>query len=208
MAQFNDMPPRSQFLLLLVLAIVVFLAGEYAWLSPMRAANAATAEQLAQLQEQNNSLQPYARRTELLRAENQTLERQLQTLLSIVPSKEATDQFLLAIQSAALRSSVHIRSISAQPVIQKQFYTAAPYSVALDGGYGDLQAFYRRLAGMQRIVNVNAIALQRLDDSAHGEFPYTPDESVKADCTLTTFYSQGTADRPARAGRPGRGRAR
>lgn len=207
MAQFNDMPPRSQFLLLLVLAIVVFLAGEYAWLSPMRTANAATAQQLAQLQEQNNSLKPYARRTELLRAENRTLERQLQTLLNIVPSKEATDQFLRAIHQAALDSAVHIRSISAQPVVRKQFYTAAPYRVALDGGYGDLQAFYRRLAGMQRIVNVNAISLQRLTSTSHGQFPYTPGESVKADCTLTTFYSQGTADQAA-AGRPGLRRAR
>ncbi|MGH9525162.1 MAG: type 4a pilus biogenesis protein PilO, partial [Terriglobales bacterium] len=205
MPQFNDMPPRSQFTLLLVLAIVVFLAGEYAWLSPMRATNTQTAQQLAEIQAQNNSLKPYARRTELLRAENRTLERQLQTLLSIVPSHEATDQFLRSIQAAASESEVHIRSITAKPVLRKQFYTAAPYQVSLDGAYGGLQAFYQRLAGLRRIVNVNGITMQRLANTDHGEFPYTPGESVTAHCTLTTFYSQPDG---AEAARPGAGRVR
>ncbi|MGH9535871.1 MAG: type 4a pilus biogenesis protein PilO [Terriglobales bacterium] len=207
MPQFNDMPPRSQFLLLLVLAVVVFLAGEYAWLSPARAANAAAAQELAQIQAQNNSLQPYARRTELLRAENRTLERQLQTLLSIVPSQEATDQFLRTIQSAAESSSVFIRSISAKPLLQKQFYTAAPYQVSLDGGFGGVQAFYRRLAALQRIVNVNGLSMKRLGKASGGAFPYQPGESVVAQCTLTTFYSRSDSINTS-APASGRGRVR
>lgn len=207
MPQFNDMPPRSQFLLLLVLAIVVFFAGEYAWLGPNQAANTATAQQLAQIQAQNNSLKPYARRTELLRAENLTLERQLQTLLSIVPSKQATDTFLRTVQAAAVRSSVHIRSVVAKPLVKKQFYTAAPYQVALDGGYQNLQAFYRRLAHLRRIVDVNAISLKRLGKTTNAALPYQPGESVTANCILTTFYSQGApASRPVAPTPQGRAR--
>lgn len=200
MASFQDMSPRGQVLLFAVLAAVLFLVGEYALLSGPRAANDATRQEIATVSGQNAVLRPYERRVELLRAENQTLERQLNTVLAIVPNERSTDQFIRDLQSTAARSFVSIRKIEVQPVEHKDFYVAAPYALTLDGGYADLQRFYSNLEGLQRIVNVGALNLKGLGDiSKNTTYPFRGDESVSADCTVTTFFSASAAPPSASA---------
>lgn len=187
MPSLQDMSPRAQVILFAVLALVLYFFGQYALLSSARAANAATEVQIQSIEQQNAQLRPYARRAELLRAENQTLQRQLDTLLAIVPSQQATDQFVRELEDTAERSSVFIRKISVKPVVKKEFYVAAPYDLTLDGSYTDLENFYSNLGRLQRIVNVDALGLKGLGHDA--SYPYRPDESVIADCTVTTFFS-------------------
>lgn len=202
MPSFNDMSPRSQLLLFAVLAVVLFFIGEYALLSGARTANAATEQQIQSIEAQNAVLRPYERRAELLRAQNQTLQRQLNTLLTIVPTQQATDQFVRDLEFTAQRSSVNIRKIDVKPVIRKDFYVAAPYELSLDGSYSDLQRFYGNLAHLQRIVNVDGLALKSLSAN-DSSYPYGFGESVSADCTVTTFFSS-EASSAAPAAMPGR----
>ena len=202
MPSFQDMSPRAQVLLFAVLAVVLFFLGQYALLSGARADNAATETQIQSIDRQNAQLRPYARQAELLRAENQTLQRQLDTLLSIVPTQQATDQFVRDLQDTAERSAVFIRKISVKSLVRKEFYVAAPYDLTLDGSYADLQRFYANLGRLQRIVNVDALALKGIGRN-EGNYPYTPGESVSADCTVTTFFS---ADTTAAAASPARGK--
>lgn len=198
MASFQDMSPRTQVLLFAVLAAVLFFVGQYSLLSGARADNDATEQQIQSIDRQNAQLRPYARQAELLRAENQTLQRQLDTLLSIVPTQQATDQFVRDLQETAERSSVFIRKISVKSLVRKEFYVAAPYVLTLDGSYADLQNFYAQLGRLQRIVNVDALALKGIGRN-DSNYPYAPGESVSADCTVTTFFSAGTpAAAPAR----------
>jgi hypothetical protein len=64
--------------------------------------------------------------------------------------------------------------------------------------------FFERTSKLERIVNVNGLALGAIkaaNGRSSGKYDYAPSESVVASCTASTFYSHDSAT-PAPASKP------
>ena len=207
MASLSEMSPRSQLLVFVLLAAGLVFAGEYAMLGPQETANDAARQQVTTLQATNSRLRPLVGRLAQIEAENRQLDQQWRQAQAMLPEQRATDDFLRELQLLASRRGLHLRRVQAQPMLRRQYYLEAPYKVLLDGSYGDLLQFYQDLNGMSRIVSVSHLTLDGIQAGSSNGYTYTPGETLKAECMVTTYFSplaqaDGTPVQAARKGGP------
>jgi len=118
------------------------------------------------------------------------LSEQLLTLRSIVPDEPATDMFVRSVYETGTKSEVHIRNFVAETLASKELYVEMPYRLHLDGTYYRLLQFFDRLAHEQRIVTVSGLALGPAEGGGMGSYKISPEETVGANCVITTYYNQ------------------
>ncbi len=187
MASLEELNPRQQLIVFIVLGLGILGASEYAWLSSMRQSNGQIQQKIQALKASNAQLRPLAFAAPALMRSNQFLYNRLHQLEKVVPAKPRIGHFIAVLQSQALMTQVKIRQVQALPPQPHQFYISVPFHVMLQGGYGQIAGFYGRLAHLPRIVNVRKITLIRTTSSP---LPAAPWQTVQADCVVTTFYSQ------------------
>jgi type IV pilus assembly protein PilO len=125
------------------------------------------------------------------------LEKQLDTLRSIVPEEQATDDFMRTVFEDGRAAEVNIRTFIPQALAPKDIYTEMPFSLRLDGTYYGLLAFFGRLAHEQRIVSVSGLSLGAPEGGGMGAFKLHPGETVGANCLLTTYFSRVSTTAPS-----------
>jgi type IV pilus assembly protein PilO len=118
------------------------------------------------------------------------LSEQLMTLRSIVPDEPATDMFVRSVYETGTSSDVHIRNFVAETLASKELYVEMPYRLHLDGTYYHLVQFFDRLAHEQRIITVSGLALGTAEGGGMGAYKISPEETVGANCVITTYYNQ------------------
>ena len=208
--KFNDLPGVVQAAILggvgIALGILFFFFGIPSLVKPvidLRAERDRKAVELEKLKQENAKLQALEReRTELLNRIEQ-LTKQLQTLRTIVPDEQATDQFVKLVYDTARSSSIFIRNFVAQPLQAREYYVEMPFVVRLDGVYYQMLEFFRKLATEQRIISVGGLALGPPGGGGQGAFKILPHETVGASCTIVTYFNK-PAPPPAKAPPPKR----
>jgi Tfp pilus assembly protein PilO len=186
MASLEDLNPRQQLIVFIVLGLALLGAAEYAWLNTLSQANAALRQKVTLLASSNAKLQPLALAAPELARSNQFLRTRLVQLETVVPAKPNIGRLLRMLERQARAARVAIRQVQAEPARSHQFFVSVPFHVMLQGGYAQIAAFYLRLAGLPRIFNVRKITLVRVSQSP---LPAAPLQTVQADCEITTFYS-------------------
>jgi len=197
---FREYPWYLQALILFALALVIFGVGEYLPFSPvaaMRNTLDANRTKDANLNRQVAELQVYERRNAEFKLEMAALEKQLDTLKTIVPEEKEVDEFMRLLQEAASASGVQIRSLTAQAVIPKDYHYELPFSVSVDGPYFSIEDFFARLSRLSRIINVGDLSFTGLADPTKSKFPVRPGTTVSGTCTVTTFFSNPADMTPA-----------
>lgn len=187
MASLEELNPRQQLIVFIVLGIGLLGAAEYAWLSSMRQSNRQIQKKVQALKTSNTQLRPLAFAAPALARSNVFLSSRLNQLEKVVPAQPRIGHFIAVLQQQALFTRVRIRQVQALPPEPHQFYVSVPFHVMLQGGYGQIAGFYSLLARLPRIVNIRKITLVRTPPSA---LPAAPAQTVQADCVVTTFYSQ------------------
>src|ERR1700720_3290113 len=122
---FRDWPWPLQALFYAGFAVILVLAGLYIPglpLSTVRAQLETVQAELKPLETEVANLRVYKQRRAELQSEMDALQKQLETLQTIVPEEKQVDQFILMIQSAALSSGVSIRKLTAKPVTTQPYY--------------------------------------------------------------------------------------
>jgi Tfp pilus assembly protein PilO len=190
---FREYPWYLQTLVLFALALVIFGAGEYIPLSPVAAMRTTLDDNQtkdADLNRQVAELQVYERRNAEFKVEMAALEKQLDTLKTIVPEEKEVDEFMRLLQEAAAASGVQIRSISAQAVVPKDYHYELPFAISVDGPYFSIEDFFARLSRLSRIINVGDLSFSSLADPTKSKYPIRPGTTVSGSCTVTTFFSK------------------
>lgn len=198
---FRDWPWPLQALFYAGLAIVLVLAGFYFPGSPLASVRSqleSSQAELKPLEADVESLRVYKQRRAELQSDMDALQKQLATLQTIVPEEKQADQFILMVQRAAATSGVTLRSLTAQPVAQKEYYFEMPFQVDADGPYYSVLDFFSRMGRLSRIMNVGDLKLASLDTHSKGKFRMTPGTSVAGEFTITTFFT-GSAEEQAKA---------
>jgi type IV pilus assembly protein PilO len=187
---FSELPVPVQGVVFV--GVSVLLAGVVFWyyVLPLNDQRARLERDVARIKADNDKNEAFRQQqTEYLNRIAQ-LEKQLETLRSIVPDEQATAEFMQSVFEAASSSNIYVRTFIPKPQATRDFYVEMPFAVRLDGTYYSLLSFFDRLAHEQRIVSVSDLALGGPEGGGMGSYTVFPSETVGANCTLTTYYNK------------------
>jgi type IV pilus assembly protein PilO len=190
---FNNIPKPAQVIIFFMVSAI--LAGVVFWFKvfPLEAQRDDLQNAVTALHAENQKNQAVEQeRTEYLNRIAQ-LEKQLETLRSIVPDEQATDDFMKMIFEVGTAASINIRTFIPQAVVPRDFYVEMPFNLRLDGTYYSLVSFFNRLSHEQRIVSVTGLSLGAPAGGGMGNYQIHPYETVGANCVATTYFNKQTS---------------
>ena len=200
---FREFPWYIQALLFLTLAVAIILAGEFVPYLPVQQTRTKLAQandQRTKLNAEVTQLRVYRRRYAEFQGEMEALQKQLDTLKTIVPEEKELDEFMRLLQGAAAASGVQVRRLTAQPVIAKDYHFEMPFEVQVDGPYYNILDFFSRLSRLSRIINVGDIAFTGLGEARGAKYPVRPGATVTGTFTATTFFTKAGEEPSGKAG--------
>jgi type IV pilus assembly protein PilO len=201
----SDLSPAVQAVVVIVAGVLVAAGAEYGFLNSVKEANTAKAAQVTTLTTQVTPLRPFRERLRVLEADNKQLENQLATLQRIVPSEKEVDNFIRLLQNEAGNAGVTVRRYTSKTPITAQYYVEVPIELELDGTYYDIMQFYDRLGRVERITNITDLKMGGIQSGARGKYETSPNTTVSAVCTVTTFFSrEDSGDPKAAVAKPAR----
>src|SRR2546425_678691 len=183
---FRDMSVFMQALVALAIAVVILLLGLYVPISPVaqeRESYDKAVVERTKLNQEVTQLSVYKQRYGELKQQMDALNKQLDTLKTIVPEEKETDEFIRLLQGAASASNVQIRRLTAQAVVPKEYHYEMPFEVQADGPYFNVLDFFGRLGRLSRIINVGDLTF---DD------PERPKGTNRAASDSTTWKTGDT----------------
>jgi type IV pilus assembly protein PilO len=211
---FRELPFGVQAIAFVILAGVIFVVGDYVPGLPVAAVrtdrdNARTS--LKSLTEEVNRLQYFDVQKSQLTADIQAMQKELDTLKSIVPDDKEVDEFIKAMSDSARASNVSLRRLTAKPIEPKDYFYEVPFEVAVDGPYFQVMDFFERLSRLSRIINVADLSFstpsgQYQGGSAPPPFPLRPGTTVYGTFTATTYFTGGAQGPPKPGSKPGVGK--
>jgi Tfp pilus assembly protein PilO len=195
--RFSDLPAIVQVAIFVLFAVVLAGAVFYFYDLPVSATRDSLRKQVDDLTAENKRNQILeAQRIDYLKRIAQ-LEKELETLRSIVPEEQATDDLLRMVFADARASEVNVRTFIPQALARKDIYTEMPFNLRLDATYYELLGFFDRLAHETRIVSVSGLSLGSPEGGGMGVFRIHAGETVGANCVLTTYFSPVSTAAPA-----------
>jgi|SRR5271157_1292403 len=194
---FNDLPAAVQIAIFVLIGVLLGGAVFYVYVLPLKQKRDSLRKQVDTLTAENKLNEIFElERTQYLNRIAQ-LEKQLETLRSIVPEEQATDDFMRMVFADGRASEVNIRTFIPQALAPKDIYTEMPFNLRLDGTYYELLSFFDRLGHEQRIVSVSGLSLGPPGGGGMGAFKLHPGETVGANCVLTTYFSRVSTAAPS-----------
>jgi type IV pilus assembly protein PilO len=204
----RDMSVIMQGLVAAAIAVVLVLVGIYLPFSPVAQekdqVDKAVATRTA-LNQEVTQLQVYKQRFGELKQQMDALNKQLDTLKTIVPEEKETDEFIRLLQGAANESNVSIRQLKAKAVVPKDNnYYEMPFEVQADGPYFNVLDFFGRLSRLSRIINVGDLEFADPEKARGGHYTLRPGSTVSGIFTATTYFTKPGDLSPATgAAKPG-----
>lgn len=200
---FRDMSVIMQGLVALAIAVILVLAGLYVPFSPVaqeRSAYDTAVKDRTKLNQEVTQLQVYKQRYGELKQQMDALNKQLDTLKTIVPEEKEVDEFIRQVQGAASASNVQLRRLTSQTIVPKDYHYEMPFEAQADGPYFNVLDFFSRLSRLSRIINVGDLQFDDPTLSHGAKYPLRPGETVSGVFTITTFFTKPADTAPAGAG--------
>jgi len=202
---FRDMSVIMQALVAVAIALVLVMVGLYVPFSPVaqeRGDYDKAVQDRTKLNQEVTQLQVYKQRYGELKQQMDALNKQLDTLKTIVPEEKEVDEFIRQIQGAASAANVQLRKLTAGKIDSKEYHFEMPFEAQADGPYFNVLDFFSRLSRLSRIINVGDL---QLDDPAAGgsketKYPVRPGTTVTGIFTITTYFTKQADTPPAAAG--------
>lgn len=196
----RDMSVIMQALVAAAIAVVLVLAGVYVPGSPIareREEVDAAVVKRTTLNQEVQQLSVYKQRYGELKQQMDALNKQLDTLKTIVPEEKEADEFIRLLQGAASASSVQIRRLKALAIVPKEYHYEMPFEIQADGPYFNVLDFFGRLGRLSRIINVGDLAFDTPENAKGTKYPVRPGTTVSGTFTATTFFTKPADSGPA-----------
>src|ERR1700751_2834945 len=188
----KDMSVIMQALVALAITVVLVVAGVYIPFSPVAQekdeVDKAVRER-AQLNQEVTQLQVYRQRYSELKSQMDALNKQLETLKTIVPEEKEADEFIRLVQGAASASNVQVRRLTAQPIVAKEYHYDMPFEIQADGPYFNVLDFFGRLSRLSRIINVGDLDFEDATTKGGG-YVLRPGATATGIFTATTYFTK------------------
>jgi type IV pilus assembly protein PilO len=202
MMNFKQLPYVAQ-LGLVALVILLLAGGAYLFaLEPLAKATEADALTLKSKQAEIAQLTPYRTKLADLNAQTEVLKVKMEAQRKIVPEEEEVPAFITLVENQASAAGVEVRRYTPKDTTAKEYYVEVPVDIDVDGPYYSVLNFYDRMQKSERIVNVSHLSMGALKggkSSVKKTYKWSPNETVYANCLLTTFYSTSKGGVPSAA---------
>jgi len=144
------------------------------------------------------------RKLSQFREEVKRLELELAKLLQILPSKRNTEELIKRIETLTRQGDFTLKKFTPGDFVQKDFYAEWPIDIQVEGTYHNLALFFDRMSRFSRIVNVEDLKINTLDN--------VPGKSINSGFVAKTFIytgdemtpATGTPGAPGQPGQPGK----
>lgn len=197
---FREFPWYVQALVFVLVAVVIIGVGEFLPFSPVQNVRSdleqATAER-TKLNQDVTQLQVYKQRYGELKQQMDALQKQIETLKTIVPEEKELDEFIRLVQGAAGASNVQVRRLKALAVTPKEYHFEMPFEVQVDGPYFNILDFFSRLSRLSRIINVGDLQFDDPEKTRGTKYPLRPGTTVTGTFTATSYFTKA-AETPAK----------
>jgi len=151
---------------------------------------------------ENAELEAYRPKLADIERQLSSLKQQLEIERRIVPDEKEVDNFMRMVSGEARKAGVEIRRYTAKDIAAKEYYVEVPIEIDIDGPFYSVLNFYGRLQKLERIVNVSRLTMGALKNGKTGTkkgYQWSSNETVGANCLLTTFYSTSKGGAPPAA---------
>ena len=191
---FNDLPGKQQWLVLGVLCLL--LVGIY-YMQFWRATGAQIQRmttQILQLRAEIQEMQLVSSELPAAEAELSMLSQRLDILSNILPEEYETADLLRGVGALAAQSNLAINDLAFKDPVPYEFYAESPIELELTGSFHDLARFFDRIGKFARIINVNEVNIQAVDEAGS--------PTVRATVTAMTFIFLEDVEVPVEEGSP------
>jgi type IV pilus assembly protein PilO len=180
--------------------IGALVAGAVHWFyfKPMQQEIASKKVELDGLNQEIAKGRAAERKLAQFREEVKRLELELGKLLQILPSKRNTEELIKRIETLTRQGDFTLLKFTPGEFIQKDFYAEWPIDVQIQGTYHNLALFFDRMSRFSRIVNVEDLKINALDN--------VPGKSISSGFVAKTFIYTGdeqSTGAPGAAAAPG-----
>jgi type IV pilus assembly protein PilO len=187
---FVDGPKLPKVVLGLVGLVAIGAAGYFLLIAPVQLRVEALVVRRTQVTAEVNQVRAQVAEIERFRRELAELEKRLALLKDRLPSEKETPTLYRALSTAAEQAGLGVALFQPKAAVPKDVVSEIPITVTAEGSYHQLAAFFERVAGLPRVVNVNDFKMTGLGKAKN---------SMKADLTLAT-YMYRSAPPPAKPG--------
>src|SRR5258707_11319772 len=125
----RDMSLIMQVLLALAITVVLVVVGVYVPGSPVAQERDEVDKAVrlrAQLNQEGTQLQVYRQRYSELKWQMDAVNKQLDTLKSVVPEEKEAEGFMRVVKRAAAASGVQLRGLTSQAIVTKEYRYEMP----------------------------------------------------------------------------------
>ncbi len=208
MANFSELSGIKQWGIVLLGGVIVTAALYFTIFKSQDEKNAAAQHALDDKIRENNELESYRPKLKQIEQQLAELKQQLEIEQRIVPDEKKVDGFIQMLDAEAQKAGVELRRYTAKDVRAQQYYTEVPFDLEADGRYYSMLNFFDHVSKLERIVNISNLLVSTTKNpggaKAKKTYQYTPDESVVASFTATTYFSHDLTPSAAGAGaKPG-----
>ncbi len=208
MANFSELSGIKQWGIVVLGGAIVSAALYFTVYKSQDEKNAAAQHSLEDKIRENNELESYRPKLKQIEQQLAELKQQLEIEQRIVPDEKKVDGFIQMLDAEAQKAGVELRRFAAKDTRAQQYYTEVPFDVEADGRYYSMLNFFDHVSKLERIVNIGNLLVSTTKNpsgaKAKKTYQYTPDESVIATFTATTYFSHDLTPSAAGAGaKPG-----
>ncbi len=211
MANFSELSGIKQWGAVILGGVIVTAALYFTVFKSQDEKNTAAQHALDDKIRENNELESYRPKLKQIEQQLAELKQQLEIEQRIVPDEKKVDGFITMLDAEAQKAGVELRRYTAKDSRAQQYYTEVPFDMEADGRYYSMLNFFDRVSKLERIVNISNLLVSTTKNpsgaKAKKTYQYTPDESVVASFTATTYFSHdltpSAAGTGAKPGTPG-----
>jgi type IV pilus assembly protein PilO len=165
----------------LVIGLLLFLAGWWRMLQPLRDEYERKEAELETLQAKIQEGRAARQELPKFREEVRQLELELDKLLRILPARRNTPDLMRRIRSLAEQGDFGLKKFNPGQLSDKEFFSEWPISVNVEGTYHNLALFFDRISRFSRIINIEDLEITARQPTAKG--PHT----IASTFTAKTF---------------------
>ncbi len=184
----ENLSPKAQAGLLIGLLAVFYLVGYMAFIKGWYATTESYQRQIEKLESEIKEAKKLTKNIEQFRAKKKDLQRQLEILKEILPSKEEAGQLYSRLNKMAQESGVEIVEIKAGNKKPMGITYELPYNIKMRARYHDVGYFYAKLANFEKIINITKFKMKK-PKKISTKF------SVEVECTASTYMYNEEADK-------------
>lgn len=187
--RFMDMPVRRRVLLLVAGVFLLCLAYAYALYLPRNQEIESKEESLAAARTDRDRKLALVANLPQARQAVADLNAALKEAVAQLPDTKEIPDLLSGISAVARESGLEIQQFRQKPETYQEFYAEVPVEILVRGSYWQVEAFFRRVSDLRRIVNVADIGIK-----APALIESDP-VRLQTSCAATTFRFLDEAER-------------